>query len=363
MKTGLCKIVFSVVLFFDFVYLARAQDPYELLRQEAAGFETVVAGREFIFPVDHFPHESFKIEWWYLTANLEDSEGNDYGVHWTLFRQAMNPRSNLGGWQSNQTWMAHSALSTPTGFSFSQRFSRGGIGQAGVATSSDGIHFEAWMDDWVWKGSGLSPIPGNLYATTPEGRFELSMSSSNQWVLQGDAGFSQKSEHGQASYYYSQPSIEITGTLWQHEEQVSLKGKGWLDREWSSQPLAENQPGWDWISLHLDDGSELMAYQLRQDNDDNYISGSWVDPIGRYKFLGQEQIIFKPLRYEALAIGRSKKLLPLRWLLEVPSLNINLTFQALYPNSWLNTAFPYWEGPVRASGSHNGHGYLELTGY
>jgi len=25
--------------------------------------------------------------------------------------------------------------------------------------------------------------------------------------------------------------------------------------------------------------------------------------------------------------------------------------------------FPYWEGPVFATGSHEGRGYLEMTGY
>ena len=97
---------------------------------------------------DHYPHERFKIEWWYLTANLKGSDGQDYGVHWTLFRQAMNATPNPGGWQSNQTWMAHTAISTPLRFEFSQRFARGGIGQAGVEITKRST-FEAWMDDWL----------------------------------------------------------------------------------------------------------------------------------------------------------------------------------------------------------------------
>ena len=78
-------------------------------------------------------------------ANLKGTDGNDYGVHWTLFRQAMNPDPNPGNWQSNQTWMAHTAISTPQGFEFAQRFARGGIGQAGVEVVDQLALRPGWM--------------------------------------------------------------------------------------------------------------------------------------------------------------------------------------------------------------------------
>ena len=118
-----------------------------------------------------------------LTANLKGSDGNDYGVHWTLFRQAMIPDPNPGGWQSNQTWMAHTAISTPQGFDFAQRFARGGIGQAGVEVVNQS-RFEAWMDDWLWQGVAESPFPATLSASTDNQRFTLELSASDNWVLQ-----------------------------------------------------------------------------------------------------------------------------------------------------------------------------------
>ena len=350
--------------------LAQAQDPYQLLRESGEGFAQVQPGRAFIFPQDHYPHERFKIEWWYLTANLTGSDGRDYGIHWTLFRQAMNAASNPGGWQSSQTWMAHTAISTPLGFEFSQRFARGGIGQAGVAATQQNT-FEAWMDDWLWQSDSSAPFPGVLSASTDNQRFSLTLKATDDWVLQGKNGFSQKSDLGQASYYYSQPFIDITGTVWVANEPIEVAGKGWLDREWSSQPLADNQAGWDWVSLHLSDGSALMVYQLRHDSGEHYISGSWVSESGEVTTLEADDVTMTPqsetrITTESSAAGNDEgeiKALPLEWRVRVPKLGIDVSVTTNRPNSWLATAFPYWEGPVTVAGSHQGAGYLELTGY
>lgn len=350
--------------------LVPAQDPYQLLRQSGDGFAQVKPGRTFLFPQDHYPHERFKIEWWYLTANLTGSDGRDYGIHWTLFRQAMSAAPNPGGWQSNQTWMAHTAISTPLGFEFSQRFARGGVGQAGVAMTQQNT-FEAWMDDWLWLSDSLTPFPGVLTASTDSQRFELLLEASDDWVLQGTDGFSQKSDLGQASYYYSQPFIDIAGTIWIDHEPVEVAGQGWLDREWSSQPLADNQAGWDWVSLHLSDGSALMIYQLRHDSGEHYISGSWVSESGEVTVLDAGDVTMTPQSETRLSIPSavgveaqsSIKDIPLDWRVRAPKLGIDISVTTDRPHSWLATAFPYWEGPVVVEGSHQGVGYLELTGY
>ena len=365
------SLFLSLVLIFGATSeLAPAQDPYQLLRQSGEGFAQVVPGRAFRFPQDHYPHERFKIEWWYLTANLTGNDGQDYGIHWTLFRQAMSPAPNLGGWQSNQTWMAHTAISAPFGFEFAQRFARGGVAQAGVSVTQKNT-FEAWMDDWLWRSNSPAPFPGVLTASTNTHRFQLTLEASDKWVLQGKGGFSQKSDLGQASYYYSQPFIEIAGTIWTHDEPVEVTGQGWLDREWSSQPLADNQAGWDWVSLHLSDGSALMVYQLRHDSGEHYISGSWVSGSGEVTVLEVGDVTMTPqsetrLPIPSLAGDRpesSIKDIPLDWRVRVPKLGIDISVTTDRPHSWLATAFPYWEGPVAVNGSHQGVGYLELTGY
>ena len=340
-----------------------AQDPYQLLRKSSNGYKPVLPGRIFTFPRDHYPHKDFKIEWWYLTANLTGENGGRYGVHWTLFRQAMNANSDPGGWQSNQTWMAHTAISTPQGFSFSERFARGGIGQAGVSDQTAKPGFEAWMDEWLWHSAKSSPFPATLSANTDKARFQLSLSADNNWILQGEGGFSLKSEKGQASYYYSQPFIDVQGLLWLEDSPIKVSGKGWLDREWSSQPLASDQAGWDWISLHLDNGSALMVYRLRHDSGAHHLSGCWINKEGEKLVLQSKEISLTPLEKTTIELSEGLKTLPLMWEISIPSLEIQLIAKAIRPNSWLDTTFPYWEGPVEVQGSQQGSGYLELTGY
>lgn len=358
-------------------------DNYQLLRRSPEGYSAVEPGRAFQFPEDHLPHEGYRIEWWYLTANLTSDTGEKYGIHWTLFRQSMSSDDNPGGWSSNQIWMAHAALSSPDGHVYEERFARGGIGQAGVSIQPEG-NFEAWMDNWSLKGESTAPVPGSLNFTVNGTDVSLQLAANTPWVLQGDKGYSQKSAQGQASYYYSQPHINVVGRLSEKlskklseepsedgseaREEVSLTGKAWLDREWSSQPLAPDQPGWDWLSIHLDDGNALMIYRLRQSGGEDWYSGSWISPGGESESLTPDDIVFEPLETTQVETGEGEfRDLPLQWRVRLPGKKRQWTVTAANSNQWLDTAFPYWEGPVvvtdTGSGLSVGEGYLELTGY
>ena len=83
------------------------------------------------FPADHGAHPDYRIEWWYLTANLTGPDGTPYGLQWTLFRSALAPRDGQG-WDDPQLWMGHAAVTTPDAHFVTERLARGGIGQAGV---------------------------------------------------------------------------------------------------------------------------------------------------------------------------------------------------------------------------------------
>jgi predicted secreted hydrolase len=341
-----------------------AEDAYQLLRSDPAGFERVVPGKTLAFPLDHLPHKDFRIEWWYVTANLMDAEGQSYGVHWTLFRSSMNALQDPDNWASNQVWMAHAALSTPDGHVFEERFARGGIDQANV-TLAENNRFKAFMDDWSLTGETRHLLPATLLFTVGGYSVKLSLEANTPWVLQGNEGYSVKSAQGQASYYYSQPHIAVRGQISRAEQTaIAIEGKGWLDREWSSQPLAKNQPGWDWFSLHLDDGHALMVYRLRQSDGNHWISGSLVTPQGEATTLRKEDVMITPLETKSVAAndGTSRDL-PLTWRIELPGRAMAWTVVPQSANQWLNTAFPYWEGPVDVKGSTGGVGFMELTGY
>ncbi|MEX2319808.1 MAG: lipocalin-like domain-containing protein, partial [Saccharospirillum sp.] len=346
----------------------REPDPgaaLDIMRASGEGYPITKPGQPIHFPEDHLAHPDYRIEWWYLTANLTDAKGQAFGVHWTLFRTALRPGSDAEGWTSHQMWMAHSAIHTPQGHQYEERFARGGIGQAGVELTDTG-QFDAWLDDWRLLGTAESPVPGSLTTTVNDITLQLDWQADTPWVLHGDHGFSQKSGQGQGSYYYSQPRLQMTGTVTIDGDAIPVSGQGWLDREWSSQPLASDQLGWDWFSLQFTDGTSLMAFHLRQQNAEPYVRGTWIDADGSSRSLEEGDLLIEPLEWAEVVVDSGKdarKSLPLVWRIELPGQNARWTVRAREANSWLATLVPYWEGPVTAEGSSGGVGYLEMTGY
>ena len=324
-----------------------------------SGFAPVVAGKTFAFPVDHGPHPEFRIEWWYVTANLKDSTGAAYGVQWTLFRQAMKPGAQQEGWANQQIWMGHAAVTRADTHRYSETFARGGVGQAGVEAKP----FLAWIDSWEMRASDqmrdnmLAPL--EVKASGADFAYALRLDADRPLVLQGDAGYSKKSERGQASYYFSQPYFEVTGNITIDENPVEVTGKAWMDREWSSQPLASDQTGWDWFSLHLNSGEKLMLFRLRQTDGNNYSSGNWISRDGKTRQITSADINITP---KALTEIEGRKI-PTSWDIAIPALTLAISCVPLNAKSWMGTSFPYWEGPISFGGSHTGLGYLEMTGY
>jgi predicted secreted hydrolase len=337
---------------------ALAQD-FAGLGEAASGFAAVVPGRSFEFPADHGPHPDYRIEWWYVTANLRDAAGNAYGVQWTVFRQAMQPGPQREGWANQQIWMGHAAVTRADTHRYSETFARGGVGQAGVEADP----FHVWIDSWQMRGlermSAINVSPLRINASGADFSYALTLDATKPLVLQGDAGYSMKSERGQASYYYSQPHFTAAGTVTIDGKSVNVTGQAWMDREWSSQPLASDQTGWDWFSLHLETGEKLMLYRLRQTQGEPYLMGNWIGLDGRSVTLAPKSIVMIPMATTEVA-GRK---LPTNWRIVVRDHGLTIETVPLNPRSWMGTRVSYWEGPVRFTGTHQGVGYLEMTGY
>ena len=328
------------------------------LGADPGDFAPVVRGRALTFPADHGAHPEHRIEWWYVTANLKDAQGASYGVQWTLFRQATVPGAKGEGWSTQQLWMGHAALTSAGTHRFAEKFARGGVGQAGIETEP----FSAFIDDWQMKvitrdSPGLAPI--ELTASGKDFAYRLRLDSDRPVVLQGDAGYSIKSERGQASYYYSQPYLKVTGSVVVDGKTIEVTGQGWIDREWSSQPLASDQTGWDWFSLHLESGEKLMLFRLRHADGKNFYAGNWIGTDGKSEPIAADAIAMTPLGTTQVA-GRP---IPTAWRIEIPSRSLSIESRPLNPQSWMDTRFQYWEGPVTVKGTQNGIGYLEMTGY
>ena len=327
------------------------------LGEKIDGFTIPSPEAPLVFPGDHGPHPDYRIEWWYVTANLQAADGTDYGVQWTLFRTSLAP-SGGKGWSTPQLWMGHAALTSPTQHYVAERLARGGIGQAGV----DAAPFSAWIDNWkmlgqpTTTGDAISNL--TLAASGQDFSYALQLAAKGPIVPQGKSGYSVKSAKGQASYYYSQPFYDVKGTLNLPGGPVAVTGKAWLDHEWSSQPLAADQTGWDWFSLHFNTGEKLMGFRLR-DSGAGFSSATWIGADGKPEPQSPGTLKITPLEM-ATVEGRE---IPMRWRIELPNHGVDVSTKALNPKAWMATQIPYWEGPVRFEGSHVGEGYVEMTGY
>ncbi|NBZ88045.1 lipocalin-like domain-containing protein [Stagnihabitans tardus] len=314
------------------------------LGSEAGDFAQPERGHVLTFPEDHGAHPAFRIEWWYMTANLKGADGRDYGLQWTLFRSALAPVDGQG-WETPQVYMGHAAVTTPEAHFVAERLARGGIGQAGVTASP----FAAWIDEWALMGPDFDHL--TMRAQGSDFGYDVALTAKGPLVLQGDRGYSFKSASGQASHYYSQPFFDLTGTLTLPEGEVAVTGQAWFDHEWSSQPLAEDQTGWDWFSLSFDTGDKLMGFVLRGESD--YTSATWIAADGTATPLPNGAFQAEPVEQTGL---------PTTWRVTLAEQGLDVTVTALNPGAWMTTSVPYWEGPVTITGSHQGRGYLEMTG-
>lgn len=330
--------------------MAQAQG-FAGLGTSADGYTLPAPDPQFSFPADYGAHPDFRIEWWYVTANLTGPDGTDYGLQWTLFRSALAPGGGTG-WETPQLWMGHAAVTTPDHQYVAERLARGGIGQAGVTASP----FQAWIDEWQMAGD-MTHL--TMKADGPDFGYDVTLTAAGPLVFHGDHGYSVKSASGQASYYYSQPFYDLTGTLTLPSGKIAVTGHAWLDREWSSQPLAADQTGWDWFSLSFDDGTKLMGYRLRNTDGTAYSVGTWIAADGQSESLPPGAFQADPGQTHTVA-GHT---VPVVWRVRVPGHGIDVTVAAINPDAWMATSVPYWEGPVTIDGSARGRGYLEMTGY
>ena len=340
---------------------------------DTVGYSRALEARTFNFPEDHGPHESFRTEWWYVTGNLNSEDGDPFGFQFTIFRNSLSPsRSNgTSAWNTNQAYMGHFALTdiNENDFFFEEKFSRGAVGLAGAETNP----LRIWIEDWFLEGSTQDK---NVFPLRRSGggdgfQLDLTLQEGKPVVLQGEEGLSKKGNApGNASYYFANTRMPASGTLLVNGELLEVSGLAWMDREWSTSALSDGQVGWDWFALHLDDGWDLMVYQLRRADGsaDPLSAASLIDPSGRKTTLQLgSDILIQPNDYWNSSLGDAQY--PSGWNIKVPSQDWDLLVEPAVDDQELLVTFRYWEGSVRVSGTGkngarmNGRGYAELTGY
>ena len=333
------------------------------------GYAVAKEPRTFRFPSDHGPHPKFRNEWWYLTGNLDGQNGERFGFELTIFRFLLTPsvqRKQASRWQSDQVYIGHFAISDVGNeqFHVAQRFSRGGMGLAGARAEP----FRVWVEDWSIAARPGAATTWRVQAADQDMSLDLNLTQLKPPVLNGQNGLSRKAaEPGNASYYYSISRLQTEGLLQIGTQRFAVSGFSWLDREWSSSALSADQAGWDWFALQLDDGSELMLYQLRRldGSRDPFSAGTWISRSGDSNHLDASEFRIEITQFWDSPLGGRY---PSAWQLSVPSLDLQLDVQPVMDDQELRTTVLYWEGAVDVSGKRNGNklggrGYVELTGY
>jgi predicted secreted hydrolase len=308
-----------------------------------AGYAPVVPGQRLRFPRDHGAHPDFRTEWWYATGWLERA-GAPLGFQVTFFRaRPAWETANPSAFTPRQVMLAHAAIADPIHgrLRHDERAAREGFSLAGASTRTT----EAWIDDWRFA------LEGDTYRTQIAARdFELALAlrAARPPMLQGARGFSRKGPRPQeASYYYSRPHLEASGTL----DGEAVRGTAWLDHEWSSLYLAPEASGWDWCGINLDDGGALMAFRIRAKAGGVYYAPEGVAFTPLRTWRSPRTGVAYPVAMRVESGGKAYELEPL------------MDDQEL--DARASTGTIYWEGAVRAKreGREVGRGYLELTGY
>jgi len=359
---------FSKVFFICLILLAAA--PYPAL--PADDWQKVTAPRKWVFPQDFGAHPEYRTEWWYFTGNLKDAAGKRYGYQLTFFRQGIRLHAPAppNAWDIRDIYLAHFAVTDVSNgkFQAADRLSRAGPGLAGA--SREGM--QVWLLNWSARMRG--PVI-HLEARDTDKELRLDLTPRKPPVIHGQKGFSRKGPApGQASYYVSLTDLKTHGSLKLpgSASPFEVQGVSWFDQEFGSNQLTQEQKGWDWFSLHLSDGLDLMIYflRLKDGSVEPASSGTLVGGDGSSRHLKLSDLAVTVLdRWKS---PRSKGEYPSRWRIQVPSAKIDLTISPLLADQELqtegSTGITYWEGAVAGKGLSGGRevtceGYAELTGY
>ena len=374
------SILFSVFCWFYFsVYKSEnLEQPAkinvsEIMSEKAdSGFSHAFSPIKFHFPRDFASHPNFKNEWWYFTGNVKTETGRSFGFQFTIFRNSLSadPLKRKSHWATNQFYMGHFALTDIEGNKFYafERFNRGAQGLAGAQVSP----LRVWLDDWMVEGvkdSNCAKVPiFFLKANEKNKKINIKLKSAKPIVVHGNHGLSQKgAKPGNASYYYSLTRLKAAGQISLNGKKFDVSGFAWLEREWSTSAWDEDQVGWDWFSLQLEDGREIMYYQIRNRNGeaDIFSKGTFIEKDGSYRTINKNEIELTVLDHWENPQGIKY---PSKWRMKLLNKNIDLKISPNLKNQELPLSIKYWEGSVSFEGFSKdkkikGLGYLEMTGY
>ena len=354
-----------------------------LLVTAAWGDEVWLAARpdyRWAFPADHWAHPGYRLEWWYLTGHLAaaDDPARRFGFQFTVFRIGLlRERPDLASeWASANLLMGHAAVTDLAAgrHVFSELLYREAPFLAGFGRSPDPRL--AWSrgpagtdEEWSlhWNGEAFDVAMADRARGLA---FRLTTRPRKPLVFQGPGGYSRKGGGPTAaSQYYSFTRLDTRGTVTAGGRSWEVRGESWMDKEFGSNQLDPRQVGWDWLSLQLAGGRELMLYLLRdRAGAVDFARGTLVSPAGQARYLERGDFAVRATaRWKSAASGTEY---PARWSVEVPGEGLAVEVVPELADqenrSALVRGLHYWEGAVAvraAGGAPAGRGYVELVGY
>ena len=352
----------------------------EIPASTADGYAIPQPTKQFSFPRDHGSHPDFAIEWWYITGHLLATNQAQFGFQATFFRRALVPpgatnNSISVAFGNDQIYLAHMALvdKTTGKFIYQEKLNRAGW-DAGSATNTLNVHNGNWSLRLAPEKIG-GREDFELHGTVgAEAAFIFNLSPKKPMVIFGTNGVSRKAaDLNAASHYLNFPRLATEGTLTLDGKNLAVTGEAWMDHEFSSSQLGAGQVGWDWLSLQLFDGRELMAYRMRRADGatDPFSTVAWVDAHSVVRHIGPDKFDWKMLQHWHSA--KSNTYYPS--LVELTAENpltgklehfLVRPFTADQELLGKVGGAGYWEGACRVldeSQKEIGRAYLELTGY
>jgi len=344
------------------------------------GYAIPQAGRQFVFPRDHGSHPEFAIEWWYITGHLTAPNQAQFGFQATFFRRALatpsaTNQSASTTFGNRQIYLAHMALVDKTSgeFRYQEKLNRDGWDAASSTNTLD-VRNGNWSLRLAPQSADGRDV-FDLQATVgADIAFTLSLAPKKPMVVFGTNGVSRKAADFKASsYYLTFPRLAATGTLSLGETNFAVTGDAWMDHEFSSSQLGEGQIGWDWLSLQLFDGRELMAYRMRRRDGmtDPFSTVAWIDAQCVVRHIGPDQFTWTASqRWHSRKTGADyPSLVTLKVLNPGTGKTESFTVQPCVADQELTGkvgGVAYWEGACRVLDENQkeiGRAYMELTGY
>lgn len=323
-------------------------------------------------PRDLAAHSDVQTEWWYYTGHAVTDAGREFGFELVFFKRRTDldkfsivPLRLLG----NPFYFAHFAISDVESQSFRYNHKKSSNGVLDEPAAASESHFYLRLGDWSVRESGGMHI---LRATLKDGTiFEASLKPAKPVVLNSENGVSFK-DAGEASRYFAYTRMEMEGDITLGGKTEHFGGSAWMDREFGTWQPTENQKGWDWFSIQLDNGCELMCYHLRNSKDvtSPYSSGTFVDENGNVTRLRNEDFTIEPTDH--WTSPNTNATYPAGWAIKVLKIELDLRVAPIFRDQELDTRgttmIVYWEGACRVRGtaagnSVKGKAYAELVGY